>query len=121
MAISAEFRDHLLELLDPLGGVEARRMFGGAGLFRRNLMFALIVGDVVYLKTDPTTRAAFEARGKGPFAYDTKQGRRVIAGLHELPEELFDEPDELVEWARTAFEVACRADAAKSPSKRKRV
>lgn len=121
MAISAEFREHLLEMLEPVGGVEARRMFGGEGLFKSGLMFALIVRDVVYLKTDAATRPDFEARGKGPFTYGTKNGTRTIPGLHELPEELFDEPDELIEWARAAIEVAYRADAARPPSKRKRV
>lgn len=120
MAISAEFRDHLLEMLEPVGGVEARRMFGGAGLFKSNLMFGLIVGDVLYLKVDDGNREAFEDRGMGPFTYGTKNGERVIPGLYELPEELLDEPDAFNEWARASIDVAYRADAAKPPSKRKR-
>ena len=33
MPVSRDFLDHLVELLEPVGAVETRRMFGGAGLF----------------------------------------------------------------------------------------
>ena len=121
MAVSSEFADHLLELLEPVGGVEVRRMFGGAGLFHTNLMFALVAGDVVYLKVDDANRGDFEARGLGPFTYGTKNGERTIPGLYEIPEELLEDSDAFCAWAWRAIEAAWRADARKPPSKRKRV
>ncbi len=45
------FVAHVLDLLRPLGGVVARRMFGAYGLFRRGVMFALIDDDVLYLRS----------------------------------------------------------------------
>lgn len=36
-------------------------MFGGVGLYAGELFFALIDDDILYLKADDTTRAAFEA------------------------------------------------------------
>lgn len=119
MPVSREYQEHVAELLAPLGGVEAKRMFGGAGLFYRDLMFALIADDVLYFKVDDETRPAFEAAGVGPFEYDTKNGRRALSGYWRVPDEVLDDGDELVAWGRRAADVALAADAAKPKAKRK--
>ncbi|MDX2204476.1 MAG: TfoX/Sxy family protein [Hyphomicrobiaceae bacterium] len=107
------FAAFLAELMQPLGPVTARRMFSGAGLFCDGLMFGLIIGDVLYLKADEASRGRFEAEGAGPFVY-TAKGRSVAVGYWRAPERLLDEPDELVDWSRTAFAVARRAAAGKA-------
>ena len=67
-----EFTTHCLELLMPLGAVNARRMFGGSGLYVDDLFIALIATERLYLKTDPQTRAHFETAGCLPFTFVTK-------------------------------------------------
>ena len=42
MAVSDEFADYVVEQLSNWGEVSARRMFGGAGLYRDGTMFGLI-------------------------------------------------------------------------------
>ena len=69
MSGSREFVDWLLELLAPLGTVAARRMFGGYGLFRDGLMFAIVIDDVVWFKTDLQNRERFASLGEAPFTY----------------------------------------------------
>jgi len=120
MVVSSEYTAFLIEMLTPLGSVTSRRMFGGAGLFADGLMFGLIADDVLYLKVDDENRAAFEEEGMGPFTYETKAGKRGVMSYWQVPERLFDEPDEFVHWARDAVSVAMRADAAKPPSQRKK-
>ena len=119
MAVSPEFQAFVAELLAPVGPVAIRRMFGGAGAFYDDVMFALIIGEVLYFKVDDTNRADFEAGGKGPFSYQTKHGRRALGGYFELPDDMFEAPDEFAVWARRSIDVALRARAAK-PSKRRR-
>lgn len=115
MSLDAHFED----LFAPLGGVSVRRMFGGRGIFREGLMFALAHDDTLYLKVDETTRPAFEAESSEPFAPEMG-GKKTEMGYRRLPEQLYDEPEAFVEWAQAAFEVAVRADEAKPGSKRKR-
>ena len=105
--------DFLCDALRPLGPVIAKRMFSGAGLFCDGLMFGLIFGDTFYLKADAASQAAFEAEGMAPFVYESK-GRKVALGYWRAPERLFDEPDELVAWARIALEIARRKARAKA-------
>lgn len=119
MAISPEYRDFVQELLAPLGPVSIRRMFGGGGVFYDEVMFALIADETLYLKVDDETRPAFEAAGQGPFTYQRSEGQRAMRSYYQLPDELFDEPDELRLWARRAVDVALRAHAAK-PAKERR-
>ena len=56
MAYSPEFRDYLEDVLSPLGPVRAKRMFSGFGIFYRDVMFALCIDDVIYLKVDESNQ-----------------------------------------------------------------
>lgn len=108
----------LEELFQPVPGARFKRMFGGIGIFRDELMFGLVAYDVLYLKADDETIAAFEAEGCGPFVYEGK-GRTTTMPYWRVPERLFDEPDEFSQWAEAAFAVALRAANAKKPSRKK--
>jgi DNA transformation protein len=117
------------DLFAPFGSVTIRRMFSGAGLFRDGLMFGLIVRDVIYLKADETSAGDFEREGCGPFTYTRgkNSGRPSEHALPywRLPERLYDDPDELAEWAHKAFAIAERKKMAprkrakRKPAKRK--
>ena len=105
--------DFIHELFAGFGTVEVRRLFGGAGLFADGVMFGLVSGGEIYLKADAETVPRFEAEGCGPFEYGTKTGTRAIASFRKLPERLYDDADELAEWARDALRRARRKAAAK--------
>ncbi len=120
MSISPEYQEFALELFEPVGTVSLRRMFGGAGLFHQGLMFALIIGETIYMKVDDINRPAYEAAGCEPFTYDTSRGSRGVMSYFALPEVVYDDQAEAAEWARGAIDAAFRADAAKPPSRRKR-
>jgi DNA transformation protein len=102
------FQDLLVDLFEPVGGVSFRRMFGGIGIFRQGMMFALVADEALYLKVDDATSTAFKAEGCGPFVYDGKSKQHVMP-YWRLPERLYDDPDEFRDWALTAFRVAERA------------
>jgi DNA transformation protein len=114
----SDFVTNVLDLLQPWGGVSARRMFGGHGLYRQGVMFALISDDVLYLKVDSSTRPAFEWAGMGPFAYDAKARSVTIRSYYEAPPDLFDDADLMRLWAGKALDTALRARQAR-PEKRK--
>jgi len=111
---NAELKLLLEELLAPLGPVAIKRMFGGYGVFLDGLMFGLVTGDHLYFKTSEAGHAAFEAEGLGPFTYTKRGSLAVLTSYWRAPERLLDEPDELVEWARTAHRAAAEAQRAKA-------
>lgn len=118
MPIPSDFVSHVLELLGGWGGVTARRMFSGYGLFRSGLMFALIADDTLYLKVDERTQSDFESAGTNPFTY-SRRGKSVALSYWEAPAELFDEPQEMILWARRALDAATTQQKP-APARRKR-
>jgi len=103
-----DYIQHCLELLAPLGPTRARRMFGGFGLYADDLFVALVLGEQLYLKTDSTSRAQFEAAGCAPFVYDAA-GKSVTVSYWTAPDEAMESPALMQPWARLAFEAALRA------------
>lgn len=118
MSTSAEFLEFITEQMAGFGPIAVRRMFGGAGVFRDGLMFALIADEVLYLKADETTETDFKAEGVGPFTYQTKRNPRTVMSYWRAPERCLDDPDEMTEWCRKAFAVALKS--AKPPAKQKK-
>ncbi len=103
-----EFVSHVLDLLEPLGPVSARRMFGGYGIYLDRLMFALVASDTLYLKVDDESRGEFEAAGLEPFRY-TKKGKSYQMSYHAAPEDALEDADLLRDWARKAVDAAMRS------------
>jgi DNA transformation protein and related proteins len=120
MASSREFITFVADQLGSLGHITTRRMFSGAGVYCDGVIFALILRDALFFKVDDGNRAAYEAEGLEPFKYEAR-GRTVEIGSYwRVPERLFDDPDEMLEWARAAVAAGRRAAAEKKrkPSSR---
>jgi DNA transformation protein len=103
----SEFANFVVECLQPLGPVSARRMFGGYGIYLHGTMFALIADDRLYLKVDDGNRQAHEGAGLAYFTYSDK-GKSIRMPYCEAPDEGFDDPDVLCAWAREAYAAALR-------------
>src|SRR5437588_7384939 len=111
MVASDSFAEFLREQLAPLGRVTMRRMFGKTGVFCDGVMFGMVTDNMLYLRVDDHNRAAFkEAESFPPLSY-VKKGCTIDLSFWRAPERLFDEPDELVTWARTALAAAGRVAA----------
>jgi DNA transformation protein and related proteins len=106
---SAEFLEFLKEQMELFGPVSMRRMFGGAGIYRDGLMFALVADDVLYLKTDDTSRSDFQSEGLMPFTYATRNGPNTIVSYHRAPLRCLEDCDEMAEWCRKAYGAALGA------------
>lgn len=59
--------EHLKELLQGFDTISVRRMFGGYGVFRDQLVFGLFAGDVLYLKADAELEPRFRAANLDAF------------------------------------------------------
>ena len=85
--------------LAPLG-ITSHAMFGGHGLFKDEVMFAIVDSEGrLYLRADASTAAAFEEAGS------TQHARMPY---WEVPEPIREDADRLRQWASTAAEVAVR-------------
>ncbi|NBD08072.1 TfoX/Sxy family protein [Corallococcus silvisoli] len=110
------FVEYTVELMEPLGPVQARAMFGGWGLYFGGRMFALIIQGQLYLKVDDVTRPAFEAEGCRPFVYES-HGKAQQLGYWTPPTDAEDDGRRLLPWARRAVDAAQRAAMKKAAKK----
>ncbi|MDE1174376.1 MAG: TfoX/Sxy family protein [Parvibaculaceae bacterium] len=113
MAVSAEYKSFIGEMLEGLGPIRIRNMFGGAGVYLDDLMFGLILSETLFFKVDERNLADYVDEGQGPVSYEMASGKIVEMSYYEVPERLYDEPDELAVWARKALDAALKARAAK--------
>lgn len=102
-------RDFLLELFSSFGPVTLRRMFSGFGISVDGVNFAMALRDGIIFRADELTITRFEAENSKPFQYSTSKKTVTVASYWQLPERLYDDPDELAEWARAALAAAQRA------------
>ena len=114
-------RDFLIELFAGFGPVTIRRMFSGFGISADGTNFALALRGGLYLRADETSIPRFEAEGSKPFSYQTQAKTVTVASYWTLPERLYDDPEEMTDWARAALAAAQRAALRKRPKAKKAV
>src|SRR6266567_5857251 len=111
MVASDGFVEFLRDQLAPVGCITMRRMFGKTGVFCDGFMLAMVRDNTLYFRVDDDNRATFkEAECFPPLNYE-KKGSSIDLSFWRAPERLFDEPDELVAWARVAMAAAQRVAA----------
>jgi DNA transformation protein and related proteins len=111
-------RDFLIDLFAGFGPVTIRRMFSGFGISADGINFGLVLRGGLYLRADDQTIPRFEAEGSKPFQYQTSTRSVTVNSYWQLPERLYDDPDELPDWARASLAAAQRA-ALRKRSKKK--
>jgi len=110
---------HVRELLDPLGRISLRPMFGGHGVYCDGLFFAIVIDGRLYLKVDDETRAHFQAAGCAPFVYEGRSAPVEMSYWH-APEQAMDSAEDMRPWARLAIAAAMRKPAIKVAPKTSR-
>ena len=112
-------RDFLIDLFSDFGPVTIHRMFSGFGISADGTNFALALRSGLYFRADEQSIPQFEAEGSKPFQYQTRAKTVTVNSYWELPARLFDDPEDLSVWARTALAAAQRAALKKRPKVRK--
>jgi DNA transformation protein and related proteins len=105
--VSDAFKQFVLDQLEDLGDVEPRTMFGCYGLYSGGVFFAILAGDMLYLKVDDETRPGYERAKSAPFRPFPK--RPASRNYYAVPVSVLENAPELTRWARRAVGAAERA------------
>ena len=114
---SREFCDHVLDLLSHIDGISARTMFGGFGLYKGRVMFALIADDVLFYKVGASNRADYEDAGSKPFTYEGKN-KPIQMSYWQVPEDVLEDSEDLRDWTMNAYDAALKAKSRQQRRKR---
>jgi len=101
MVVSENFMEYVLDQLSLLDGISTRKMFGGVAIYRYKKIFALVSDDTVYMKVDETTKAKYIDAGSTPLV--PFPNRPIIKSYYELPVDILENVDELVEWVEESL------------------
>lgn len=93
------FAAFVLDQLQALPGVAARRMFGGHGLYLGDAFFGIMHDGRLYFRTDETSRGEYAAQGMKPFRASARQ---VLKNYLEVPPDVIEDRPLLCAWARRA-------------------
>ena len=99
------FKDFVLDQLVEMDGVEARRMFGGYGLYRDETFFGIVHKGKLFFKIDESTVGEYRKRKMKPFRPNRKQ---MLTSYYRVPVDIIEAADELRQWAVKATESQLR-------------
>jgi DNA transformation protein len=111
----SDLPNYLNDLFRLLGPIEVRRMFGGYGIYREGVMFALLAGETLYLKADAQNAPEFLKQGSAQFEYRRK-GKLARLSHYAAPATVMEDGTEAARWGRSSFEAALRGLANKRKS-----
>ena len=94
------FKDFVLDQLQGLDGVEARRMFGGHGLYKDEIFFGILHKGKLYFKVDESTVGEYRKRTMKPFRPNAKQ---TLRSYYRVPVDILEDNERLCEWAVKAI------------------
>ena len=106
------------DLLAELSGIRARAMFGGWGLYKQEVIFAIIVEDQLYFKVDETNQVQYEQHGSRPYTY-TSHGKSIAMSYWEVPADIIEDCEAIARWAKESCHIS-RYGKAKSPRSKSR-
>ena len=118
---SKEFVAFVTEQLRTLGEVTASRFFGGVALKSEAALFGMIMDGALYFAVDDELRSKYRQMGSRCFSYATRKGRVDVKRFFEVPADIVEEPEQLVEFARASIAAARRAAAGKSKAGKKTI
>ena len=103
------YASYILDLLEPLGNIKARKMFGGFGIYKDGVFFALIADNILYFKVDNNNRSLYESMGSKPFSYEGKNKKIVTMSYWEVPVDILENSTKLAQWVQQAVKAASLA------------
>jgi len=113
-----DFVEYICDWLAPLGDVRPRAMFGGHGIYVDDVFCAIVAYDTLYFKVDDGNRLDYEALGYRPFK--PFADKDMVMSYYEVPAEVIDDRDAIVQWARKALAAALRTSRPTAEPRRAR-
>lgn len=106
------------EAMEPVGTVTSRAMMGGHTLYCDGVVFAIVAMDQLWFKGDAQNDAEWDAAGADKFTYE-REGGTATMNYRLAPEDAYDDPEALRQWAHLGLAAGQRAAVKKKPRKKK--
>ncbi len=113
------FHDYVIgDLLGGIEGIASRSMFGGWGIYKGGLFFAIIINGELYFKVDDANRADYEQLGSHPFVYTQGKSKSTTMSYWLLPVEVQEDREMLVAFVNKSVAASHNAKATKGKKRK---
>lgn len=92
------------DVLADISGITSKRMFGGYGIYKDGIFFAIIADGQTYFKVDKTNQEQYELHGSKPFTYQNKN-KTVALSYWLVPENVLEDRELIAEWVDQSVEI----------------
>lgn len=107
MSKDESFHQYVMEeVLNDIEGITSRPMFGGWGIYMEGIFFGLIADGQLYFKVDESNQKDYEKQGSKAFVYEGHKGKKVTMTYWELPADIMEDKNLLVEWVKKSANAA---------------
>jgi DNA transformation protein and related proteins len=102
-----EYLNHILEIFEQYGDFSSRSMFGGYGLYKNKVIFAIIADDELYFKVDDSNQQQYIDYHCEPFSYE-KNGKSYKMSYWKLPVEILEDEELLALWIDQSYQISLK-------------
>jgi DNA transformation protein len=107
MKVSEDYKSYIEERFSAFGEVEFKKMFGGYGIFREGIMFAMISpGDIFRMRADDNNVGDYQKEGMQQFP---SHGGKKGMPYWDVPAYVIENQNDLKLWAEKSYKAALRA------------
>ena len=96
----------MIDLMSEIAGISSKAMFGGFGLYKDGVIFAIVADDRLFFKADDSNRAKYEAAGSSPLTYDTSKKKDIALSYWEVPAEIQEDREALTRWVEDSCRIS---------------
>lgn len=106
MSSSEGYLEYVKDVLEPFEPIIYRKMFGGYGIYKNGLIFAIILEDELYFKSDESSEDFYSQHNSKQFTYPIRSGKLVKMPYWIVPEHIMEDSDVLKVWFDHAYNIA---------------
>ena len=104
--VKSEYVTYIEEALEQFGNITVRAMFGGYGVYKDRVIFALIIDNELYFKADYIAIQFYKTYGSSPFTYQNKNNKIVTMNYWKVLSDVMEDEEKLAKWFDIAWKVA---------------
>ena len=109
------FAEYIQDLLSEFGIIKLRRMFGGYGVYKNDLIIAIIADDELYFKANKEDSHYYEQFNTQPFTYHSpKRNKPTVMSYWKAPLEVLEDDELLGQWVDKAYQASIVQHSQKS-------
>jgi DNA transformation protein len=100
--MTKDYLNYILDVLSICGKITARAMFGGYGIYKNGIIFAIIVDNELYFKVDKSNINLYQNFNSEAFTFKSK-GKIRSMSYWKIPEEIIEDEKLLMELVELSY------------------